>query len=64
MYSEVVMQKLKSLLGLRECTLLDLLEENAAIQKQFTDHCKETTATILRKKELKIKKKRRGIGSR
>lgn len=41
--------------------MLDLLEENAAIQKQFTDHCKETTATILRKKEVKIKKKEEGL---
>lgn len=54
--SEVVMQKWKSLLGLRECTLLDLLGENVATQPQFTEHCKETTTTILKIEEEKKRK--------
>lgn len=39
--------------GLRECTLLDLLEESAATQQQFAEHGKETITTILRKEGKK-----------
>lgn len=33
--------------------MLDLLEENAAIQQQCTEHCKEEIIRILRKEEVK-----------